>query len=321
MVERSWHPILDDNSEVARSLRKIPPAHYTFKVKSFSLLSQMLLDAKQKNFESAVFEASGYKWKLSLYPRGDKERNGEEHISLYLAIADRDNLPLGWEVNVNFKLFVFDQIQDKYITVQDANGKVRRFHKMKTEWGFAQFLPLSSFSDSANGYLINDTCVFGVEIFVVSYNGRGECLNLLKGLDTTYTWNIEIFSSLQNEYHYSDVFTIGKRKWKLQLFPKGVSIGKGKSMSLFILLDDLKTFPSGQQINATYKLRIKNQHNDQHVEITGTNCFSSTSCGWGCSSLLSLTDLLDASKGFLVKNSLMIEAEVCAMSTVKNFSK
>lgn len=191
----------------------------------------MLLDAKQKNFESAVFEASGYKWTLSLYPRGDKERNGEEHISLYLAIADRDNLPLGWEVNVNFKLFVFDQIQDKYMTVQDVNGKVRRFHKMKTEWGFAQLLTLSTFNDAANGYLINDTCVFGAEIFVVSYNGRGECLNLLTGLGTTYTWKIDNFSSLQDKIHYSDVFTIGKRKWKLLLYHKGDSRAKGKSMS------------------------------------------------------------------------------------------
>ncbi|XP_058189029.1 MATH domain and coiled-coil domain-containing protein At3g58400-like isoform X3 [Rhododendron vialii] len=321
MLERSTHPILDYNSEVARSLREIPPAHYTLKIKSFSLLSQMLLDTQQKNFESAVFEANGYKWKLSLYPHGDKERNGEGHISLYLVIADRDNLPLGWEVNVNFKLFVFDQIQDKYMTVQDVNGKVRRFHKMKTKWGFTQLLPLSSFSDAANGYLINDMCVFGVEIFVVSYNGRGECLNLLKVLDTTYAWNIEKFSSLQDEYHYSDVFTIGQRKWKLQLFPKANSRGKGKSMSLFILLDDLETFPSGQKINATYKLRIKNQYHDKHGEITGTNCFSATSCGRGCSSLLSLTDLHDASKGFLVNNSLMIEAEVSAISTVKNFSE
>jgi len=258
---------------------------------------------------------------LSLYPHGDKERNGEGHISLYLAIAGREDLPLGWEVNVNFKFFVYDQIQDKYMTVQDANGKVRRFHKMKTEWGFAQLLPLSTFSDTANGYLVNDTCAFGVEIFVVSYNGRGECLNVLKGLDTTYTWKIDNFSSLQDKIHFSDVFTMGKRKWKLALYPKGDSTGKGKSMSLFIRLNDFETFASGQKICAKYKLRIMNQYHDEHLEITDTGFFSPPNYGRGSPSFLSLTDLHDASKGFLVNNTLITEAKVSAISTVKNFSK
>ena len=43
--------------------------------------------------------------------------NGSGHISLYLAIVETENLPLGWEIYVNFKLFVFDQIQDKYLTI------------------------------------------------------------------------------------------------------------------------------------------------------------------------------------------------------------
>lgn len=64
-----------------------------------------------------------------------------------------------------------------------------------------------------------------------------------------------------------------------------------------------------------------NQYHDQHLEITGTDCFSAPTYSWGISSVLSLTDLHDASKGFLVNNSLIIEANVSAISTVKNFSK
>ena len=95
----------------------------------------------------------------------------------------------------------------------DANGKVRRFHKMKTECGFAQLLPLNIFNDAANGYLIRDTCMFGAEVFVINYTGRGESLTLMKGLDTTYTWTIQKFSSLRSEHHYSDTFSIGNRTW------------------------------------------------------------------------------------------------------------
>ncbi|KAL7187940.1 hypothetical protein ACSBR1_037891 [Camellia fascicularis] len=320
--DKSCHPIPplhNANSEVARSLRDIPPAHYTLKIESFSELAQLLLDAEVQNYESDIFEAGGYKWKLCLHPNGDKERNGEGHISLYLVIVETSDLPLGWEVNVNFKLFVYDQIQDKYMTIQDVNGKVRRFHRMKTKWGFAQLLPLGTFSDAANGYLIDDTCVFGAEVLVINYNGRGECVTVLKGLDNTYTWKIDNFSSLDGKTHHSKVFTIGNRKWKLHLHPKGDSRAKDKCLSVFLSLDDWKTFPSDRKTYAKYKLLIRNQYHGQHVETTGTKCFPPNFC-WGRSSFLLLTDLHDASKGFLVKDTLIVEAEVSVLSTLKNFS-
>lgn len=56
--------------------------------------------------------------RLCLYPNGNIKSNGKGYISLYLAIADTKKLPLGWEVNVNFKLFVFNHKHDQYLTVQ-----------------------------------------------------------------------------------------------------------------------------------------------------------------------------------------------------------
>ncbi|XP_057466649.1 ubiquitin C-terminal hydrolase 13-like isoform X3 [Actinidia eriantha] len=268
---------LNNGNDVARTLRNIPPAHYSLKIGSFSLLSRMLSDADMQNYESDIFEASGYKWKLSLYPNGDKERNGEGYISLYLVIAETSNLPLGWEVNVNYKLFVFDQIQDKYMTFQ--------------------------------------------EVFVINYSGRGESLTLMKGLDTTFTWTIQKFSSLQSRYHYSDTFSIGNRKWNLLLYPKGDDRQKDKFLSLFLVSNDCKTLPSERKTYATYRLRIRNQYRLKSAEITGTKFFSVTGRCWGYSSFLSLKDLRDASKGFLVNDTLIVQAEVSAISTVKNFSK
>ncbi|KAK7844191.1 ubiquitin carboxyl-terminal hydrolase 12 [Quercus suber] len=92
--------------------------------------------------------------------------NGTDHISLYLSIVDTEKYCLGWEVYATFKLFVFDQIRDKFLTIQDAEGMIRRFHDIKMEWGFDKFLPLDSFNFLPNGYLVNDCCVFGAEVFV-----------------------------------------------------------------------------------------------------------------------------------------------------------
>ncbi|CAL5381002.1 unnamed protein product [Camellia sinensis] len=309
------------SSEVTRSLRDIPPSHYIFKIEPFSQLSKALLDTEVQSYESDIFEASGYKWRLSLYPNGDEKRNGKGYISLYLVIAETSKLPLGWEVNVNFKLFVYNQIQDKYLTIQDTNGKVNRFHGMTTEWGFPQLLSLSTFSDPSNGYLVLDKCMFGAEVFVLNYSGGAEFLSF-KELDIIHTRKIEKFSSLVDKFITSDVFTAESCKWILCLYPKGSSEEKDKYLSLYLRLYNGEEFPPERKLYAHYSLCIRNQHNGKHKKFTGGSWFSATShFGYGDSTLFSLTDLRDSSKGFLVNDTLIVECKVIVVSEVKNFAQ
>ncbi|CAH2042942.1 unnamed protein product [Thlaspi arvense] len=100
--------------EVLRSRRDFHPAHYLFKIEHFSVL----LEEDIEKCESDDFEAGGYKWRLCLYPKGNKERNGNGYISLYLVISDTRNLPHGWEVNAQFRLFVYNHIENKYLTIE-----------------------------------------------------------------------------------------------------------------------------------------------------------------------------------------------------------
>ena len=51
--------------------------------------------------------------------------------------------------------------------------------------------------------------------------------------------------------------------------------------------------------------------------LTAKHWFSASSHDWGFSQLLSRKDLEDASKGFLVEDTLIVEAEIMVMSTVK----
>ncbi|XP_059654708.1 MATH domain and coiled-coil domain-containing protein At3g58410-like [Cornus florida] len=238
-----------DAVELKRTLRDVHPSHYIFKIQSFSMLLKNI-----GNYESEVFEAGGYKWKLSFYPNGNKKRKGkDQYISLYLAVSDTANLPSDWEIIANFKLFVFDHLRDKYLTIEDAEP-VRRFHGNKTEWGFEKFLSLKKFQNPSNGYLINDTCVFGAEV--------------------------DKFLDLIEEYLRSDEFKIGGRSWKLSLYPKGNWKSKGKSLSLYLnLVDSEKLIPS-----------------------------------WGFISFMHLSNLFDKSKGFKVKDTIIIEVEIVTLS-------
>ena len=48
------------------------------------------------------------------------QKPGRYNISLYLTISETktENLPTGWEVTVNFTLFMYNHIHDNYFTVQ-----------------------------------------------------------------------------------------------------------------------------------------------------------------------------------------------------------
>lgn len=55
------------------------------------------------------------------------------------------------------------------------------------------------------------------------------------------------------------------------------------------------------------------------LSLSGTKCFTGSCPSWGWHKFLSLTDLCDASKGFLVNNSLIFQAEVKVRSKAENF--
>ncbi|XP_039005555.1 uncharacterized protein LOC120132950 [Hibiscus syriacus] len=169
---------------MVRYTREIPPAHYSFKIEGFSLLS----DTKVEKIESGIFEAGGYKEEGSL-PNGNPKSNGKDFISLYLAIEETKSLPQRWEVNADeFKLFVFDQKENNYLTVQDSGDeRIKRFQEMKTEWGFSK---------------------------LISGNFERYKLSMIKNPDrSTLTWNLEKFSTLKETSYLSKPFTVGGRKW------------------------------------------------------------------------------------------------------------
>jgi hypothetical protein len=102
------------------------------------------------------------------------------------------------------------------INNKDGNGRVvRRFHKLKTEWGIDQLLSHDTLNDSSNnGYLVDDTCVFGVEVFVIKGPFKGECLSMINEPQSNYfSWRIDKFMASKDKVYYSEQFTVEGRKW------------------------------------------------------------------------------------------------------------
>ncbi|KAG2680117.1 hypothetical protein I3760_11G083800 [Carya illinoinensis] len=312
------------STEVTRFTRDLPPAHYILKIESLSKIIQILPGEKEPKYDSEVFECGGYKWKFSLYPTGRKECDSAENISLYLKIEDTDSFPLCWEVNAMFKLFVLDQIRGEYLAVQDDKGKISRFHAMKTEWGFAQFLPFTKFYVAQSGYLLDDSCVFGAEVFVIKCTGKGERISILSPPITGYCcWEIRKFSALNVEC-LSKEFKVGERKWELKLYPKAVSADNADQsfIKLFLSVSCWDRPPPKGKLYAKYTLRVRDRTSGgKHEEVTDSKWFSTSKRGYDCPKFLPLSTLKDQSRSLLANDILVVEVNIEIISMVKiNFT-
>lgn len=87
---------------------------------------------------------------------------------------------------------------------------------MKLEWGFDKFIHNKAFSDAVNGYLVEDSCVFGAEVFIhkETSKGKAECLSMIKEAITyKHTWKVEDFWKLDQLSQESKAFNGGDYKW------------------------------------------------------------------------------------------------------------
>lgn len=89
----------------------------------------------------------------------------------------------------------------------DVDSKIRLFRGTKTEWGFERFMPLKTLTNPSKGYIHNDACTFGAEVFVIKQSGLKEDVN-------PYTWKVENFSTIKDkEYHCSTTFLVRGYAW------------------------------------------------------------------------------------------------------------
>ncbi|ESR32503.1 hypothetical protein CICLE_v10005327mg [Citrus x clementina] len=306
---RNFAAMGDEIDRFALSISGASPTHYTVKINSFSLL----LKNSVEKYETGDFEAGGYKWKLVLYPAGNKSKNVKEHISVYLAMANTSSLQLGWEVYAVFRLFLLDQNKDNFLILQDAMGAERRFHRLKCEWGFDEFIPIKAFNDASNGFLLEDTCVFGAEVFVCKERstGKGECLSMIKDAPSIkHVWRIENFSKLRSECCDSQVFNSGDQKWKIQLYPKGRRHGTGTHLAMYLALADSATLTPGSKIYAEFTVRLLDQVQARHIAGKANFWFSASNPESGWARYVSFAYFNNPGNGCLVKDVCSVEAEV-----------
>ncbi|KAK9266501.1 hypothetical protein L1049_012556 [Liquidambar formosana] len=134
------------------------------------------------------------------------------------------------------------------------------------------------------------------------------------------TWKIDNLSGLKEGFHFSEVFTVRELQWKLKLYRQGHSSEKGKRLSLCLCLNDSSKLCPGHKLYFECKLLIRDQAHGNHYEANFDIWLSALLIGGGFNGFMPLRTLNDASKGFLVNDTLIIEGKIILLAVVKDFS-
>ncbi|KAB5552894.1 hypothetical protein DKX38_010205 [Salix brachista] len=133
-----------------------------------------------------------------------------------------------------------------------------------------------------------------------------------------FTWTIENFTRLNTKKHYSDVFIVGSYKWRVLIFPKGNNVDH---LSMYLDVADSTTLPYGWSRYAQFSLAVVNQiHSKYSIRKDTQHQFNARESDWGFTPFMPLSELYDPSRGYLVNDTVVIEAEVAVRKVLDYWS-
>ncbi|XP_039139538.1 ubiquitin carboxyl-terminal hydrolase 13-like isoform X1 [Dioscorea cayenensis subsp. rotundata] len=133
-----------------------------------------------------------------------------------------------------------------------------------------------------------------------------------------FTWTIENFSRLNVKKHYSDIFVVGGFKWRVLIFPKGNNVDH---LSMYLDVADSASLPYGWSRYAQFSLAVINQvHHKFSIRKETQHQFNARESDWGFTSFMPLSELYDPTRGYLVNDTCVVEAEVAVRRVVDYWS-
>ncbi|KAF2553074.1 hypothetical protein F2Q68_00036690 [Brassica cretica] len=197
-----------------------------------------------------------------------------------------------------------------------ADGAVKRFTSAKKEWGFGQFISLATFQNANQGYIVQDTCSFGAEILIVKPAEKQEKVTFISNPpNNVFTWKILRFSTLEDKFYYSDDFLVGDRYWRLGFNPKGDGDGRPHALPIYLYAQGFRPNAVVTNTWGAVNLRLKNQRSSNHRQLYSAAWYPIRSdYGVGVNNIILMKDLKDTSKGYLVNDAIVFEAEMVKVS-------
>jgi ICP0-binding domain of Ubiquitin-specific protease 7/MATH domain/Ubiquitin carboxyl-terminal hydrolase/Ubiquitin-specific protease C-terminal len=140
-------------------------------------------------------------------------------------------------------------------------------------------------------------------------NTVGSRVDHVEGTDY-FRWVIKNYSELASdpqERHYSPVFSLGGYTWRVLLFSRGLN--QSQYLSVYLEVAEQHRLPTGWVRHATFTLVAINQLDAaQQLKLSVTHDFRAKAADWGYKEFVSFRQLSDPAIGFVVNDTLILEA-------------
>ncbi|XP_037436671.1 uncharacterized protein LOC119303644 [Triticum dicoccoides] len=279
-----------------------------------------LLDLDKGWTASRVFEISGLRWYLKLNPRDTKSGDQNEYVSLRLELSPA-SVRSDTVVEATYKFFIYDQLNGKH---HEQPQVCHNFQTTSTRSGTSCMIPLATLKEKSSGFLVENSCAFGVEFIKVTAAKTNDAteklfvqkkINKVSSIPEVYTWDIEDFFALKSPSHSPD-FELHGHKWFITIDPSGFD-KNGNFISLSLTMKVTDTLHENSANLVELDIRIKNQGSGKDNVQKGRCEFSKNANRWGWGNFISLEDFKDSSNGYLVKTKCCIEAKVAVIGASK----
>ncbi|KAG7649951.1 putative ubiquitinyl hydrolase 1 [Arabidopsis thaliana] len=299
---------------VTSDTRSRPPNSYCVKFQSFATMAKQLKENGGK-YESRPFSVGGYNWTFLIYPVIYIPTDSGAYVSVYVRIDNSTLITNPKDVYAEITFLAYKSSLDKYQINQETEAQ--RFHLFKQQWGLLQFLPIYYFENSGYGYSFDgDSVVFGVDINIVKPFENWEVFSNEQNIrDPIFEWRLTKYSTRFLDSYTSDPFSSGGRSWSLKVYPNGVGNATGNSLSLYLLSDQ-----STDKGYLEAKLQITDQIQSNHFVKKVAAWPNATENGWGFDRFMSFSDLRNASKGYLVNDTLKFQVQILSFSKTDYYS-
>ncbi|KAA8521583.1 hypothetical protein F0562_012256 [Nyssa sinensis] len=290
---------------------------FTWRIENFTRLKDLLKKRKITGLciKSRRFQIGNRDCRLIVYPRGQSQPPC--HLSVFLEVTDSRNTSSEWSCFVSHRLSVVNQrMEDKSVTKESQN----RYSKAAKDWGWREFVTLTSLFDQDSGFLVQDTVIFSAEVLILKETsimqdfidqdtelGNAGSQIDRAGKRSSFTWKVENFLSFKEIMETRKIFS--------KFFQAGgceLRIGVYESFdTICIYLESDQSVGSDPDKNfwVRYRMAVVNQKNPAKTVWKESSICTKT---WNNSVLqfMKVSDLLEADAGFLVRDMVVFVCEI-----------
>ncbi|KAM0859305.1 hypothetical protein ACQ4PT_047246 [Festuca glaucescens] len=276
---------------------------------------------------SAPFHFAGHKWFMCVSPSHRESFAVTPYVALSLGLSIRSlDFEPDYTVVAEFVLAIYNYSNGLYYGCEARYS----FYVNNTNSTIEYLMPLKALLKSPD-FVVNDCCVFGVEILKVDVFPREKkpvvvqkkaptVQNLFiqkNGFITrTCTLTMSNFLELNLEHCVpSSPFEIEGHKWYFAVYPRGDQYSTS-FLSLYLCMDASDKLPpkSGKLVELSLSI-VDQKHGKHYTKKSPAFIVFAGECRWGWSNFIPLSIFRDTSCGYLVRSCCIIKAEMTVIGS------